>query len=212
MRKYNKYEAGMEYGKLTLVKRAENPRIWECRCECGATVFTQIAQGSRACRKCAHERISKERTMHGESNNKSRLYNIWIGIKTRCYNKNHHSYKQYGARGIGMCKDWKEDYVSFKKWAEEYGYEDDLEIDRKDYEGDYEPSNCQWTTRKEQMRNTSRNRRIEIDGHNLTFAEWLDVIGMKKQNVYKNAKKQNMTVEAYLTKKYYDRNIAKKME
>lgn len=211
MRKYNKYENGMKFGKLTLIERTESPRIWKCQCECGELVYTQISQGSRECRKCAYERISIERTVHGESSNKSRLYNIWIGVRTRCSNNNRPDYKYYGGRGIKVCQEWNE-YANFKKWAEESGYAEGLEIERKNVDGNYESDNCKWITRREQMRNTRKNRRIEIDGHVLNFIEWLELIEIKKSNAYKNAKKQNMTIEEYLTKKYYDRNVSEKLK
>lgn len=211
MRQYNKYETGMKFGKLTLVKRTETPRIWECVCDCGEIVFTQISHGSRECRKCAYERLAKERITHGETDNKlgkiSRLYRIWTGIKTRCNNANNHSYKEYGSRGISICDEWNSSYENFKKWALDNGYTEEFEIERIDVNGNYEPLNCKWISHVEQMKNTRRCRNITIDGHTRIFSEWLKIIGMQKSNVYKNAKNQNMSVEEYLTKKYFEREI-----
>lgn len=77
----------------------------------------------------------------------TKLYNIWGMMKQRCYNKNNPSYKYYGARGILIFEDWN-DSVKFCEWALASGYEEGLELDRVDNNGNYEPSNCQWVTRK----------------------------------------------------------------
>ena len=89
---------------------------------------------------------------------------VWIGIKQRCLNKNNKSYKNYGGRGITICKDWENNYKSFQEWAIQNGYKPNLSIDRINNNGDYEPHNCRWTTRLEQNRNTRRTHYIEYNG------------------------------------------------
>ena len=211
-RKYTKYKPGMKFGKLTLVRRTEGGRMWECVCECGNPVFTQISQGARECKECFYKRMSKEKTVHGDSNDKNgackRLYRIWTGMKTRCNNPNNHTYKYYGMKNIKVCEDWEMSYVNFKDWALINGYSDKLEIDRIDFNGNYCPENCRWVTRGEQMNNTSHNRNITIDSKTHTFAEWLKIIEVKKPNVYKNSKKQSMSVEEYLKKDTTQKRIS----
>lgn len=93
---------------------------------------------------------------HGEAGweNKrcSRLYEIWLGIKSRCYRKDNIGYSRYGGRGIKVCDEWKFDYLNFKAWAVNNGYADNLTIDRINNDGDYDPSNCRWITRAENTR------------------------------------------------------------
>lgn len=93
---------------------------------------------------------------HGGTN--SRLYNIYCGIKYRCFNPNNIIYNYYGGRGITVCPKWTESYAVFRDWALANGYQEGLEIDRKENNGNYEPSNCQWITHKEntQKRRTSK--------------------------------------------------------
>lgn len=107
---------------------------------------------------------------HGQS--KTRLYAIWSKIKVRCYNEWDRDYKWYGAKGIKLCEEWDKSYLCFMKWAIENGYKENLTIDRINPFGDYEPSNCRWTTRKEQARNKTTNRIIEYNGEKRLFIDW----------------------------------------
>ena len=87
----------------------------------------------------------------------TRLYRIWINMKTRCYNKNTNRYKDYGARGITICNEWRNDFMSFYNWSMNNGYDENLTIDRINNDKNYEPSNCRWITVKEQNRNKRNN-------------------------------------------------------
>ncbi|GAF79845.1 unnamed protein product, partial [marine sediment metagenome] len=73
-------------------------------------------------------------------------------------NPNDTSYKNYGGRNIKVCKQWENIYIVFKIWAEIHGYRKNLTIDRIDNDGNYEPSNCKWSTKKEQNRNQTKTK------------------------------------------------------
>lgn len=79
----------------------------------------------------------------------SRVYRLWASIKKRCNNKSAANYKYYGGRGIRMCKAWQDNPKAFCDWALKNGYKQGLEIDRKNVDGNYCPSNCQFITHKE---------------------------------------------------------------
>lgn len=160
---------GKKFGKLEVLSIAgrKNGRIyWTCQCDCGKQkmVLGQSLTSGRvvSCGCSSIERISLLNKTHSES--KKRLYSIWAGIKNRCYNKNNVSYKNYGGRGIIMCDNWENDYISFRDWSLENGYDDTLTIERIDVNGNYEPSNCKWATRKEQGNNTRRTIKLQYGG------------------------------------------------
>lgn len=112
---------------------------------------------------CAHFKlIGENQKIHGCAcrGRQTRLYNIWNHAEQRCNNVNDKAYKNYGGRGITICKEWLE-FIPFKEWALNNGYKDNLTIDRRDNDGNYEPSNCRWTTRIEQNRN-SRSAKLNM--------------------------------------------------
>ena len=76
-----------------------------------------------------------------------------------------------------MCDEWR-DYQTFKDWALSNGYADDLQIDRIDNDGNYEPSNCRWVTRVVNVNNSSHNRFIEVNGKRQSSADWAREIGI----------------------------------
>ena len=84
----------------------------------------------------------------------TKLYPIFTAIISRTNNKDNKGYCNYGARGISICDEWKNDFISFYNWCIENGYKEGLSIDRIDNDGNYEPSNCRFVNRCTQARNT----------------------------------------------------------
>lgn len=118
---------------------------------------------------------------HGEASNRAgtrtRLYVIWCHMIERCENPNSWRYTDYGGRGIRVCDEWK-DFVVFRDWAIQNGYSEKLSIDRLNNDGDYEPSNCKWSTLKEQANNKRNNRLLTYKGRTQTMTQWANEIGM----------------------------------
>lgn len=122
---------------------------------------------------------------HGMS--KTRLYKIWTSMKTRCYNEHDSNYKHYGARGIEICEEWRDDFVAFYDWAMMMGYDENAPrgqytIERIDNEGPYSPENCRWATMKEQENNKSNNILVLVNGETKTLKQWCDETGRNYAN------------------------------
>ncbi len=79
--------------------------------------------------------------------------------------------KNYKKRGIKVCEEWQS-FDAFLKWAVESGFRPELQIDRIDNDGNYEPENCRWVTHAEQQQNTSRTRWIKAWGETKCLSEW----------------------------------------
>ncbi len=122
------------------------------KCHCGNEFKARISHIKyNSIKSCGCLRI-KLNTTHGMTN--TRIYRTWYDFRNRCNNKNNKQYKDYGGRGIKVCTDWNNDFVSFYDWAMKNGYSNNLTIDRINNDGNYEPSNCRWTTQIVQSRNT----------------------------------------------------------
>ena len=111
------------------------------------------------------------------------LYAVWCSMKSRCYNPNNRCYKDYGGRGISICKEWKSDYMAFYNWSIKNGYKPGLSIDRINTNGNYCPENCRWATMAQQNRNYSRNHMIEYNGETKCLSDWADLFGIKRETV-----------------------------
>jgi len=95
---------------------------------------------------------------------KRRLLQVrFSNMKQRCQNIKSKDYKNYGGRGINICKEWLGNSENFVQWSLNNGYELGLEIDRKDNNKDYSPENCRYTTKTE----NSRNQRTNVITHDI---------------------------------------------
>ena len=127
-----------------------------------------------------------------------RLYSIWKGIKVRTKNQNHKDYKYCGAKGITICEEWDDSYETFKEWALNNGYADNLTIDRIDNTKGYEPKNCRWTDAYTQANNKSTNHMLTLNGKAQTMTQWARETGMKRETI-KDRLKSGWSVERALT-------------
>jgi hypothetical protein len=151
---------GQRFGRWTVIGLASTGGAGKCAkflcvCDCGnqANISGHSLRkgGSTRCKICADKERNKK---HGMSYN--RLYSVWHGMKDRCYREGNISYKYYGAKGIRICDEWKNDFVVFMTWALANGYRADLSIDKKDNNKDYSPENCRWATNFEQIHNRGK--------------------------------------------------------
>jgi hypothetical protein len=123
------------------------------------------------------------------------LYNRYCAMKARCYNPNVESFTRYGGRGIKVCEEWRTSFVAFREWSFANGWDSALTLDRINNDGDYEPSNCRWTDRKEQANNTRRNIFVMLRGESVPFVEACERIGWSSSGVRKRIYRHGATLQ-----------------
>lgn len=176
---------GQRFGMLEVIefdKIKNHVGYWKCKCDCGEFTVVRgkdlIGGKTRSCGCYRKNETAKRNETHGMSKKGERLYRIWCGMKERCYLKTFKHYKNYGGRGITVCDDWRNDFMTFYNWAMANGYSDDLTLDRKDNDGNYCPENCRWITQKEQSYNKRCNILITYKGETKNILEWSKKIGI----------------------------------
>lgn len=154
--------SGMKFAKLTLLrdvgKIGQGERLWECLCECGNLTVTRGAHVKfghvKSCGCLQIENTKKANITHGMS--KSSEYYTYRGMLERCYNKNNEKYRIYGARGITVSEEWIESFTNFFR---DMGCRpENLTLERKDVNGNYDKDNCIWDTPNEQAFNQRGNK------------------------------------------------------
>lgn len=203
----NDVKVGDVFGNWTIVeilpKTVNYHKHFICKCVCGKTkeidAYNVLSGKSTSC-GCVRDLKTKERmTKHGQK--QTRLYNIWCSMKERCNNPNSQAYKDYGGRGISICKDWQDDYMNFYNWSINNGYDKKLTIDRIDVNGNYEPLNCRWATTDEQCNNRRNNIKITYNGKTQTLFQWCEEYGLEYRMIlarYHNPNFQNKSIEELL--------------
>ena len=195
---------GQTFSRLTILERiSKNGRgHFKCKCECGNEIIVRsdgVLSGrikSCGCYNKDKAKTGNARRVHGKHG--TRLYRIWQAMHARCYIKTNPAYKNYGARGITICAEWLKNYQAFYNWAMSNGYNDNLTIDRIDVNGNYEPNNCRWSTRKEQANNKRTNHYITFNNETHTINEWAEKLKIDRHSISWRLK-HNWTIEKTLT-------------
>jgi hypothetical protein len=163
---------GQRIGKLVVKKvvlaewGSHRRTMVECRCDCGKKHVVEqkklVIWHTQSC-GCSHHR-RKDRSRTAE-------YRAWYFMMRRCYAKKDKAYKDYGGRGIRVCKRWHD----FDSFAADMGKKPSSRhsLGRKDNDGDYSPDNCEWQTKLQQANNTRNSLLLTARGKTMTLAQWV---------------------------------------
>lgn len=188
-----KVEQGKKYNHLAAVSFShisnKGHQMWLCECDCEEHTkcivrAAELLSGHKVSCGCVY-RLGNN-TKHGM--HKSRLYNIYHKMISRCYTVENKDYKRYGGKGITVCEEWWESFENFQIWAMNNGYSEKLTIDRIDNLKGYTPDNCRWATHKTQQNNRTNNHRLTYDGKTHTLSEWEDITGINQDALYARLK------------------------
>jgi hypothetical protein len=192
---------GRQFGRLTVMAFSHRERVnpnttrlwWRCRCDCGAEKIVlsgQLRQGLRkscgGCPKPGGNRLE----WPGCSS--------WKGMLARCVNATCKHYDQYGGRGITVCDRWRfgeDGKTGFECFFEDVGPRPEgLTLDRIDPDGNYEPGNCRWATRRRQQQNQRRSIFANIGGVKVPLSNYVERLGLCYESVRFRVRKHNETV------------------
>lgn len=189
---------GDRFGRLTIIEEVEpilrkkyKERRALCQCDCGTikviSLYPLIAGKIHSC-GCYLKEYAKANgkrfLKYAKDRTTIKLHSIWHGMKCRCYTASSGNYDRYGAKGVRVCKEWLDDFMSFYNWAISNGYSEELTIDRIDSNGNYEPSNCRWVNNTAQANNRKSNVLITYNGETHTITEWSKILNIKKEVLF----------------------------
>lgn len=214
---------GNIYGNILVEGRAPNyysesdidkkhPRsMWKCKCLlCGTRKVmrgTHLTSGAIiSCGCVGKQHLRESKIKHGKS--KTKLYQVWRDIKTRCLNPKVECYERYGGRGITICKEWENNFQAFYEWCTNNGYNENAEfmqcqIDRIDNNGPYAPWNCRFVTAKV---NANNRRKAKLRDQTIytvlsisaTRYEWQSIIHTNEYRIKMRAKEWEIPIEMFI--------------
>lgn len=192
-RLYNDF-TNCRFGRLIALKpmglNQHKEMTWLCKCDCGnETTTNAYSLKSGMTKSCGCLKHSKRvNAMRNTLPWYDKINMAYGNMKTRCYNPKYSLYEGYGGRGITVCDEWRNDFKAFYDWAIQNGFNENLTLDRKDNDGNYEPSNCRWVDDIVQSNNRRSNKILTIDGVSDTMANWSRNSGTKYSNIQSRLK------------------------
>lgn len=176
----SKQYIGKKYNRLTILEDVKGAGGYvKAKCDCGKLKVIRkyyIFRGNTKSCGCLNLEKAKQAKYFYHNMYGTRPYRIWSGMKERCSDTKHERNRQnYFLRGIRVEWETFEDF-----WRDmQAGYDDKLELDRIDNNGNYSKSNCRWVTRIENSNNKRTNRVIEYNGMKKTVTQWSTYMGYK---------------------------------
>lgn len=200
--------SGKKFGRLTVIRflqpeeRKRKRYTWLCKCDCGKIVQVEGGKltlgNTRSCGCLVVDFISNLNKKYKYTS--KRLYSVYKGMLSRCYDENHREYSNYGGRGVTVYQEWLESYDAFAEWAFNNGYKENAKylectLDRKDVDKNYDPDNCRWVSNQVQQNNRRDCIYAEYNGEVHTCMEWSKILGMTYQKVHYHLKRGKTIAE-----------------
>jgi len=187
----------IEYVDGHVSKSGTHRRKVRCKCVCGKEkkcVVADLIRGNPLSCGCSYKG-RKPGYKFGDST----IYKRWYDMRERCYNPKNRSYKNYGAVGVIVCPEWRNDYQAFAIWSLENGYSPELQLDKdiKALEKPgklYSPDTCTWATPLENMSYRKSSVKYLFQGQNLTIPQISRLTCVLQANI-KAAIKAGKTIE-----------------
>jgi hypothetical protein len=171
---------GQKFGKLTILSKLDvrkKRRFFSALCDCGNIIEVRggdlFSENTQSC-GCIRS---------GYVLAKHRMYPAWYSMNRRCSDPKDKAYHNYGGRGIQVCEDWQ-DFATFDLWVSTQGNVENLQIDRIDNNGNYEPSNCRFVTPIENCNNRRNSVLFMVDGVKMTLEEARRALPSSHQMLY----------------------------
>jgi hypothetical protein len=177
---------GATFGRWRVLEHVGH-LTYRCQCACGTIAEMKrrkLKRGDSNSCGCLKDDVHSARLRtHGLTGTSE--HRSWSGMIQRCTNPLNNRYANYGARGITVCARWS----SFANFLADMGPAPaGTSIDRIDNDGPYSPENCRWSTRRDQMRNRTDNRRITHAGRTLCLTEWAESAGLSVGTLWSRLK------------------------
>lgn len=197
-------QIGSRWSRLVIIEDLgviRNKTHIRARCDCGNEIintFSHLKNGMVQSCGCLHQEAIRDKTCKARKHSMctTRTYHSWASMLARCTNPKHHSFRDYGERGITVCKEWQD---SFENFFRDMGTRPTgTTLDRKDNEGPYCAQNCRWSTPREQSNNRRSSKPITFQGRTLSAPEWERLLGLGK-NVLQMRLRTGWSIEEALT-------------
>lgn len=206
--------------KSKKTKNQKRARVYVfCKCICGNIISTRLdSVNSNKKKSCGCKTLKSGWTnnaakKHGYSTH--RAYDIFLGMKQRCYDKNNINYFRYGGRGIKICAEWLKNPIKFVEWSLKNGYDKGLQCDRRDNDKGYSPENCRWVTSEVNNNNKRSNIKYEYNGEFLTLPQIAKRTEIGFPTLYRRINENKLSLEQALSIPLYGKckkdRISKRM-
>ena len=199
---------GTRIGTRTVIEQMEERKngyiMYKVKCDCGDVIIlngSYLRSRERPCKSCSlkkntvkgKDHYAYKHGMSSRTKGRDRIYSIWVAMRQRCKDPNDKQYKDYGGRGIQVCKEWDDFAVFLKDMGER---PEKMQIDRIDNDKGYCKENCQWADQFQQANNRRTNVFYEVNGKTIPLSQIIKMLGWTRDKFY--GKKRSIGIDKIL--------------